>query len=111
MVTTCFCMCTDEEAGNEGEDMKVQLFLQYLKAQEDEGFEGPFADWVGEELAEQLGMDDGDEEPELEEARPRMPLLHLAPSPPYAGNSHINSGGPACLKHCSHECCADSGAL
>lgn len=62
-----FRTCAGEEASNEGEDLKVQLFLQYLKAQEDEGYEGPFADWVGEELAEQLGLDDGEEEPELEE--------------------------------------------
>ena len=46
----------------------MQLFLQYLKAQEEDGFEGPFVAWVGEELAEMLGMDDGDDEPEdLEE--------------------------------------------
>lgn len=53
--------------------MKVQLFLRYLKAQEEEDFEGPFAAWVGEELAEVLALDDGEDEPEVDVEEVRLP--------------------------------------
>ena len=92
-------MCTDEEASNEGEDLKVQLFLEYLRAQEDEGFEGPFADWVGEELAEQFGMDEGEEEPELEEVRHAcLPatLLHAAQLPALLASFALRTKDSVC---------------
>lgn len=69
------CGCeADRAAGRPGEtsdpaaeDLRIQLFRQYLIAEEDEGFEGSFADFAGEDLAAELQLQEEEAEPEPEE--------------------------------------------
>ncbi len=57
------------------EDLRIQLFRQYLIAEEDEGFEGSFADFAGEDLAAELQLQEEEAEPEAEEVGPPSTLV------------------------------------
>ena len=61
------------------EDLRIQLFRQYLIAEEDEGFEGSFADFAGEDLAAELQLQEEEAEPEAEEVELRLPRCTCMP--------------------------------
>ena len=68
------CLCVaGEQVDPAADDLRIQLFRQYLIAEEDEGFEGSFADFAGEDLAAELQLHEEDAEPEIEE-------VHRGPS-------------------------------
>ena len=67
------CVCTvGEQMDPAAEDLRIQLFRQYLIAEEDEGFEGSFAEFAGEDLATELQLHEEDSEPEIEEVQPHL---------------------------------------
>ena len=92
------------------EDLRIQLFRQYLIAEEDEGFEGSFADFAGEDFAAELKLHEEESEPEVEEVQPHIIvlsiwttfLLPIAWGNVFAGTAAVGRG---CMPPCNSGQC------